>query len=99
MLSDEQIQEISDKYKGYSYLAARNAFAREIEATARREALKDAVRLDAIHRAMFQSEWNGVIDSGNKTHWRVTSDYRHFVQNMEGVDFRQAIDAAIEKSK
>ena len=57
---------------------------------------KQTERLNAIRFAMFQSHWNGVIDSGSRTHWRVTSDYRHFVQKMEGVDFGKAIDAAME---
>ena len=60
---------------------------------------KQTDRLNAIRFAMFQSQWNGVIDSGSRTHWRVTSDYRHFVQKMEGKGFGEAIDAAMQKAE
>ena len=60
---------------------------------------KQTQRLNAIRFAMFQSHWNGVIDSGSRTHWRVTSDYRHFTQKMEGDGFGEAIDAAIAKAE
>ena len=59
---------------------------------------KQTERLHAIRFAMFESHWNGVIDSGSRTHWRVTSDYRHFVQQMEGYGFGEAIDTAIKQA-
>ena len=59
----------------------------------------DSTRLDWIEKELFQSHWNGVVDSGSKTHWRIAEYYRHTVAKMEGATFRKAIDACISKLK
>ena len=58
---------------------------------------KDAERIDAIEHLLFEHKWNGVIDSGSRTHWNLVGNWRHVVQGMEGKDFRTAIDAIKEK--
>ena len=65
----------------------------------RDELLADAERLDWISRALFQKWWNGVVDNGSRTYWRIVGDYRHTVSKMEGVEFRAAIDAAIAAAR
>ena len=59
----------------------------------------DLTRLEWIEKELFQSHWNGVVDAGSKTHWRIVESYRHTVAQMEGATFRKAIDAAIAKLK
>lgn len=62
-------------------------------------ARKDAERLDWVERKLFVKSWNGVIDSGSRTHWRIAGDYRHTTQEMAGHEFRAAVDAAISKEQ
>ena len=68
--------------------------AAELEAEVR--ALRaDAERLDLMAQQLFEHKWNGVIDSGSRTHWSLVGPYRHVVAKMEGKTFREAIDAAL----
>lgn len=60
---------------------------------------KDAERLDWIEKRLFDKHWNGVIDSGSKTHWRIGEGYRHVMREMIGHTFRTAIDAAIDAAR
>ena len=57
---------------------------------------RDAARMDWIQRNLFGHTWNGVIDSGSNTRWKVWEGYRHVTQHMNGDTFRDAIDNAME---
>ncbi|MBA3588224.1 hypothetical protein [Methylibium sp.] len=59
---------------------------------------KDAERLSWLERHLFCKSWNGVIDGGSRTDWRVVGDFRHTTQKMVGHTFREAIDAAMQKT-
>ena len=63
------------------------------------ELRKDSDRIMWLCDSLFESMWNGVIDKGSKTHWRIAGDYRHTVAKMEGFYFRAAIDKAMEETK
>lgn len=56
----------------------------------------DGKRLEFIERKLFVHSWNGVIDSGSQTNWRIAGDYRHTTAKMLGNDFRAAIDNAMK---
>lgn len=58
--------------------------------------IADAARLDALEFHLFQHQWNGVVWSASKTHWRLAGNYRHTMQHMVGETFREAIDAMKE---
>jgi uncharacterized coiled-coil protein SlyX len=57
----------------------------------------DAKRLDFVEGRLFGKSWNGVIDSGSRTDWRIASDYRHTTQKMVGHTFRDALDNAMKE--
>jgi len=57
----------------------------------------DAKRLDFVESRLFGKSWNGVIDSGSRTYWRIASDHRHITQKMVGHTFRDALDNAMEE--
>lgn len=64
-----------------------------------RDALKaDAERLDLLESTFFAKRWNGVIDSGSQTTWRIVPGYQHSTHLMIGRTFRAAIDAMKGKS-
>lgn len=54
----------------------------------------DRDRLDWLERTLFDKWWNGVIDSGSKTLWRMAGPHRHALQRMVGDTLRAAIDNA-----
>jgi len=54
---------------------------------------KDVARINWLE-TLFVKSWNGAIDSGSVTYWRLADDFRHRLQNMNGETFRDAIDAA-----
>lgn len=58
-------------------------------------AREDSARLEWLEKKLFERNWNGVIDSGSRYHWSLWSGYRHIVQYMQGITFREAIDTAI----
>lgn len=88
-LANEKIESATLRH-GYR-LASDNCvrLERELE-----DARRDAERLEWVGMSLFESSWNGVIDSGSKTHWRVRGDHRHTAQRMVGESFAAAIDAA-----
>jgi hypothetical protein len=57
----------------------------------------DAKRLEFVEVRLFGKSWNGVIDSGSRTDWRIASDYRHTTQKMVGHTFRDALDNAMKE--
>ena len=60
---------------------------------------RDAARLNWIQRNLFGHKWNGVIDSGSQTNWRIWGGYRHITANMIGNTFGEAIDNAMKEQK
>jgi len=56
----------------------------------------DAKRLEFVESRLFGKSWNGVIDSGSRTDWRIASDYLHTTRKMVGHTFRDAIDNAMK---
>ena len=56
---------------------------------------KDSERLAWVERRLFDKSWNGVIDGGSRTHWRIAGDIRHTTQKMVGHTFRDAVDAGM----
>jgi hypothetical protein len=83
---------------------ALNEFARAIEAKVSAPLLAriaeleaDAKRLEFVEVRLFGKSWNGVIDSGSRTDWRIASDYRHTTRKMVGHTFRDAIDNAMKE--
>jgi len=67
--------------------------------TERDELRRDAKRLDLMAQQLFEHKWNGVIDSGSRTHWSLVGPYRHVVAKMEGKTFRKAIDTALQPER
>jgi hypothetical protein len=57
----------------------------------------EAKRLDFVESRLFGKSWNGVIDSGSRTYWRIASDHRHITQKMVGHTFRDALDNAMKE--
>jgi hypothetical protein len=57
----------------------------------------DAKRLEFVESRLFGKSWNGVIDSGSRTDWRVASDHRHITRKMVGHTFRDALDNAMKE--
>jgi len=57
----------------------------------------EAKRLDFVESRLFGKSWNGVLDGGSRTDWRIASDYRHITQKMVGHTFRDALDNAMEE--
>jgi len=99
MLTDDQITKIAKEF----YLYPRKfAHAIEAEATAPlvariAELEAEAKRLDFVESRLFGKSWNGVIDSGSRTDWRIASDHRHITQKMVGHTFRDALDNAMKE--
>jgi len=104
MLTDERLAEIlTEAYctPEWNMDDVRTAHAIEAEATAHllariAEMEADARRLEFVESRLFGKSWNGVIDSGSRTDWRIASDYRHITQKMVGHTFRDAIDNAMK---
>jgi hypothetical protein len=78
-----------DKEAFEAYTAPLLARIAELEA--------DAKRLDFVEGRLFGKSWNGVIDSGSRTYWRIASDHRHITQKMVGHTFRDALDNAMKE--
>ena len=64
---------------------------------------KDAARLDWLQTKLFTQRWNGAVGQGCLTQWSMAPDYRHSLTTMQTgdieIDFRGAIDIAMEASK
>jgi hypothetical protein len=106
MLTDEQISKIAGPWawENLNTTERQNEFARAIEAKVSAPLLAriaeleaDAKRLDFVESRLFGKSWNGVIDSGSRTYWRIASDHRHITQKMVGDTFRDALDNAMEE--
>lgn len=67
------------------------------------KAEKDAARVDWLQTKLFTNRWNGVVGKGCFTQWSMAPDYRHSLTTMQTgdieIDFRGAIDNAMEASK
>jgi hypothetical protein len=50
---------------------------------------------DAWLEKLFVRKWNGVIDSGSRFNWEMRGDWRHYIKNMEGETFSEAVRAAM----
>jgi hypothetical protein len=106
MLTDERIAKTLgfSEYTTESTKATLTSIARAIEAEATAPLLAriaeleaEAKRLDFVESRLFGKSWNGVIDSGSRTYWRVASDHRHITQKMVGHTFRDALDNAMKE--
>lgn len=87
-----------EKLKATGDLVLRGTALVEAELRAQLAAAQtDAEQLDWLERKLFVRTWNGVIDSGSNTRWRVADgDYRRMAATMNGDTFRAAIDAAMK---
>jgi hypothetical protein len=107
MLTEERIKQmradaISDPRNAQEFWYMLMARAVEAEATAPlvariAELEAEAKRLDFVESRLFGKSWNGVIDSGSRTYWRIASDHRHITQKMVGNTFRDALDNAMKE--
>jgi hypothetical protein len=73
------------------------AFTSEMNDQLREQLEADTKRLGFVEVRLFGKSWNGVIDSGSRTDWRIASDHRHITRNMVGHTFRDAIDNAMKE--
>jgi hypothetical protein len=73
------------------------AFTSEMSDQLREQLEADTKRLDFVESRLFGKSWNGVIDSGSRTDWRIASDHRHITQKMVGHTFRDALDNAMKE--
>jgi hypothetical protein len=73
------------------------AFTSEMNDQLREQLEADTKRLGFVEVRLFGKSWNGVIDSGSRTDWRIASDHRHITQKMVGHTFRDALDNAMEE--
>jgi len=73
------------------------AFTNEMNDQLREQLEADTKRLDFVESRLFGKSWNGVIDSGSRTYWRIASDHRHITQKMVGHTFRDALDSAMKE--
>jgi hypothetical protein len=62
------------------------------------EALRrDAERLNWVRVELFRPIWDGATDK--PCEWHLRDDYKHTIQRMQGNNFRDAIDAAMQEDK
>jgi hypothetical protein len=105
MLTDEWIKDLYGDDNNFEltgpYVVS---FARAVEAEATAPLLAriaeleaDAKRLEFVESRLFGKSWNGVIDSGSRTDWRIASDHRHITRKMVGHTFRDALDNAMKE--
>jgi hypothetical protein len=102
MLTDERLDELwlspmsfDWEHREYARLVESEVSAPLLARIAELEA--EAKRLDFVESRLFGKSWNGVIDSGSRTYWRIASDHRHITQKMVGHTFRDALDNAMKE--
>lgn len=76
-------------------IAAQGFTAAAIAAARAEGAEQQTKRLRWIESALFERHWNGAIDGGSRTYWRLAGNYRHATAHMVGDTFDEAVDAAL----